>query len=108
MAIPEPSYIMLDMEDKLTREEIEFHAEELELMIRQYRLEDFGDALMKSVALIDKMIDWGVIKGSREGVMKGMEMIVQTHPDIDDSIRRFASAVFDKALDEIKQRQKPH
>jgi len=91
-----------------TAEEMEFIKSELDLLVREYRLEDFGDSLAASVYLLDGMLSMGLIEKSREGIEKGMDIIVKRFPKIDDSFRRFASAVLDKTISEMKQMARPN
>lgn len=95
-------------ESEPTTEEIEFLEHELNLMIKQYRLEDFGDSLAISVELLNRMLDRGLIEENRAGIMQGMNIIVKNFPKIDNSFRRFALALMAKLRDEVKQMQKPN
>lgn len=99
---------MSDVNPEPTAEEMEFLQSELDIMVKQYRLEDFGDNLTKTLTLLNQMINAGLIEESREGIMKGLKIIVRVIPEVDDSFRRFALAVFDKTIDEIKQMEKPN
>ncbi len=89
-------------------EEQAFRQAELDLLIRQYRLENFGDAFDRTLSMLNQLIREGVIDGGPGGLQKGLEMIVKADPAIEDTFMRFASAVADKTVDEIKQQEKPN
>jgi hypothetical protein len=65
---------------------MEFLEHEFDLLIKQYRLEDFGDSLATSVDLLNQMLSMGLIEENREGIMKGMNIIVKRFPKIDDTL----------------------
>ncbi len=81
---------------------------ELDLLIKQYCLEDFSDSLAAAVCLLKEMVTKGLIEKSRDGMMKGMDIIVKRFPKIADSFRRFVAAVYDKTAKEMKQVERPN
>ncbi len=99
---------MPNKESEPTREEMEFLEYELDLLIKQYCLQDFGDSLVASFYLLNEMVTTGLIEKSWDGMMKGMDIIVKRFPTIDDSFRKFAAAVYDKTAKEMKQLERPN
>jgi primosomal protein N'' len=89
-------------------EEGKFSEYELDVLIKQYRLEDFADRLAASVELLNRMLSMRLIEESREGIMKGMNIIVKRFPKIDDSFRRLALAIIEKKRSDMKQIEKPN
>lgn len=91
-----------------TAEEYAFLAQEIDLLITQHRLEDFEEALAESVGLLTRMTNAGLIEGSREGILKGLGIIVRSCPEIDSSFRRFTLALSGRFQHEMKQMEKPN
>lgn len=51
-------------------------------MIIQHRLEDFEEALAAAVGLLTRMTKAGLIEVSRDGILKGLDIIVRSCPEL--------------------------
>lgn len=99
---------MSDEESGPTVEEMEFLRREFDLLIKKYRLEGLGNSLAASVYLLNEMFSMGLIEKSREGIMKGMDIIVKRFPEVDESFKKFASAYLAESQNEMKQMERPN
>jgi hypothetical protein len=91
-----------------TEEELEFAKAEMDLMIKNYRLEDSANSMDKLFELTQEMIDSGFVKKSAAGIEKAWDIIFREHPDIKEHFDKFTSILFKETLRELQQNENLH
>jgi hypothetical protein len=80
----------------------------MDLMIKNYRMEDSADAMEKLFGLTQQMIERGVVEESPEGVQKAWDAIFEQRPELKAHFEKFTSVLFDETMREIESGEKPN
>ena len=107
-AIFEDPKIEKQEESLPTEEELAFLEAELNLIIKDYGLEESEEAVNRLLELISKMIKEGKIKNNPEGIGKVLGIIFAEDPDLKYHFDKFIDLLNKKIIMDIKQSKKLH